>query len=478
MKEEIKVIRSLLESGRLSRKEALELLKAIEKSGEKEIWDTEIFDPWAFVITEQETFSLQRTLIDDIVKAEIERSELEILETIRLLRDDQRREQILHELSKRPSIPEDLGEGSLSEGITALHGLSPIPLLWAVEELKSLEKFKDFEVVREFSISEVLERLKEESVLPSAEARKGFRVPVEGVKGIVFYNTFPAAVECIGIDGDDVFLEATKISWASDEDDARAQAEEIEISFQREGESLWILDERLDHRMNRKSFLRMKLCVPKRIDLSIQNNRGGIHIEGIDGKILTRSLFGPIVAKDLNGELGFGTYVGDVTVSNATGKIYGKSLAGVIKLENTRGEVKIRNMAGLTSLHSVSGPITLLSSSGSFKLRDICTSDLELLTVKGDIELEGTLLPGGSYFVRSRDGNISLKLSPHSDVGLSARTEHGEVRLSLPSPIADMGYVEGLRNVAGANIRRGSGRLEAMSITGNITVELMDSGHL
>jgi len=472
MRQEVETLQQLMRNGKITHSDAVGLLKAMEEADEKEAWESGEFELTSFIASSD---TLHRTLLDDMISAELDRAKLEVLETLSLPPSHPERKELLEKLEATPiSRFETLEQGSLLWKLRKLREFKGVELFWAVNQLKTMEEFQDSVDLQNWAYEFLVSKSPFLETLVSAQsAAREILHESQAGETVVLHNSFPADIEMEGTEEKELKVQVTKRAWAESCSEAEAQAEKIDVAILREGDRIWVLDERLPDLQAGRTQLFFKLSLPKGVNARIFNASGNVRTKNTMGELSVSTFVGKVEVEHGSGDLHITTRRGDITIRDWKGaeartssSIKIESITGDVGLINCYGDVQIKSPAGQIDLKKVAGLLEARSIIGDIFLRDICTRDLKLSTADGKIDFEGTVLPGGGRTVHTRAGDIRVALTRHTDCGLSARSERGTVACSLSTLRAG----EQTEHLVWGNVRRGSGLMEIQSVSGNINI--------
>ena len=466
MRQEFETLQQLMRNGKITYSDAVGLLKAMEEADEKEAWRSGEFELTSFLAS---SGTFRRTLLDDMIRVELDRAKLEVMEILSLPHSHPDRKELLENLGAVPcSRFEPLEHGSLLCKLRKLKQYKNLELFGAIDGLKTMEEFQESVELQDWDYELVISQLRffEKLVSAQRQSAKEILQKIGTGETVILHNSLPATVEIEGTEEDRLRVQITKRAWAESRFQAEAQAEEIDVAILREGDRIWVLDERLPGLQSEITKMKFKLFLPTGVNARILNASGKIRTKNITGELTVTTFVSEIEVEDGSGDLHITTRRGDIAIRKWNGSIKTESVTGDVELKNCYADVQIKSPAGQIDLREVAGPLEARSIVGDIFLRDICTSNLKLSTADGKIDFEGTVLPSSSGFVHTRAGDIRMALTRHTDCGLTARSEKGTVACSLSTLRA----VEQTDNLVWGNVRRGSGVLEIKSVSGNIDI--------
>jgi len=121
---------------------------------------------------------------------------------------------------------------------------------------------------------------------------------------------------------------------------------------------------------------------------------------------------------------------GDIQVSNALGTIITKSAHGKQKFSYIVGSIDARGLIGDMDLARIRGSrLAARVHDGNIVGRKVHVRNLQLLTMKGNVELQANLILGGKYKISSFEGNIRVTFGNRVPMRIRARAPKGSVKL-------------------------------------------------
>jgi DUF4097 and DUF4098 domain-containing protein YvlB len=363
---------------------------------------------------------------------------------------------------------ESLEDDSLLCKLRKLKEFESVELFWAIEQLKTMEEFQESVELQNWASEPLISQLHFLGKLVSAQSQSAKEIFQEVRTGemVILHNSFPADIEIEGTEKEKLKVKVTKRAWAESRSEAEVQAEEIDVAILREGDRIWVLDERPPGLQSEITKMKLKLFLPKGINAKIFNASGKVRTKNTMGEVEVTTFVGEVKAERGSGDLQIITRRGDIAIREWNGPIKTRSITGDIGLKDCYADVQIKSPAGQIDLRSVAGSLEAQSIVGDIFLKDICTSNLKLSSADGKIDFEGTVLPGSSGSIHTRAGDIRMALTRHTDCGLTARSEKGTVACSLST----LRVGEQTDNLVWGNVRRGAGLLEIKSVSGNIDI--------
>ena len=181
----------------------------------------------------------------------------------------------------------------------------------------------------------------------------------------------------------------TVTGW--DRNEIRIQAEHstrtfVEIRRTREGQRI---DVQADSRRGPATIVDYVINVPRALALELDAMNADILVEGVSGDVEAEVMQGDVT---VNGGVA-------VKVSSATGKILVDGAKGGVEAETAADEIRLLNVTGDVTAESAGGDIVLVNSS---------SGSVDVGTIGGRVYYDGTLRTGGTYFLGTHGGNITV----------------------------------------------------------------------
>jgi DUF4097 and DUF4098 domain-containing protein YvlB len=176
-----------------------------------------------------------------------------------------------------------------------------------------------------------------------------------------------------------------------------------------------------------------------------------------------------ITIEGAQAEVSAETTRGDVVVRGGTGNITARSITGEVIVEGARGRVTASSVNEGVRIIGASGDITAESNNGSISLTQIRSQNVEVTSINGDIEFEGSAIDRGRFRFTTHDGNVTVAIPETSSVTFVIRTYEGRFSSSLDLSGPPRSEVRrGRRTVYTLN--KGTAEMEIETFNGSIRV--------
>ncbi len=212
-------------------------------------------------------------------------------------------------------------------------------------------------------------------------------------------NTFDGAIELHSWDKNEIEVEVEKRAME------QTLLDEIKVDTRQQGDTITVTvtgPSRMAHRgvtvgANISPTARLRVAVPRTININATSGDGSIHAEAIDGRIVLNTTDGSVTATRVGGEIQIRSGDGSIRIDHATGKL---------DLETTDGSIGID-----------AKPTVLRARTGDGSIRATIEPD----TVMGE-----------NWELTTSDGSVTVTLPGQFSAELDAETSDGIVRTNHP----------------------------------------------
>lgn len=226
----------------------------------------------------------------------------------------------------------------------------------------------------------------------SAREVKTFKVT--GLPELVV-DTFDGAIEVHSWDKNEIEIEIEKRAME------QSLLDEIKIDAQQQGDKVTLKvtgPSRMEHRgvtigVNISPTARLRVAVPRTVNLQAISGDGSIRAEAIEGRIVLNSADGTVVASRVGGDVQIRSGDGSIRIDHATGKL---------DLETEDGSIGIE-----------AAPTVLRARTGDGSIRAHIEPDAKM---------------ADNWEITTSDGSITLTLPSVFHAELDAETSDGAVR--------------------------------------------------
>lgn len=212
-------------------------------------------------------------------------------------------------------------------------------------------------------------------------------------------DTFDGSIELHSWDRNEIEVEIEKRAME------QGLLDEIKVDARQQGDRITIKvtgPSRLEHRgvtigVNISPTARLRVAVPRRINIAATSGDGSIRAESIDGRLVLNTHDGSVTGMRIGGDIQIRSGDGSIRLEHATGRI---------DLETTDGSI------GLDAK-----PTTLRARTGDGSIR-------------ANIEPDSVM--GENWELTTSDGSVSVTLPGQFSAELDAETSDGVVRANHP----------------------------------------------
>jgi DUF4097 and DUF4098 domain-containing protein YvlB len=262
--------------------------------------------------------------------------------------------------------------------------------------------------------------------------------------GKVFVGNISGDVVVRTWDKAEVRIEALKISQASSEEKAKANAGQVTIEIVREAGVLRI---ETKYPQQKKFWggdsinvsVDYKLWVPSAAGVEVKSISGDVDFEAAGGPVKARVVSGSVGLRKAGAGADLNTVSGELTLSEVVGDVFLKTVSGDIAVDGVKGSVEAESVSGDIELKGVSA-----------------ATGVNAKTVSGNVEYSGRIEPKGRYHLKSHSGDIRMALPADAAFEFEGETFSGVVdsdfKIEVTGKISQR-EVHGTINGGGAEVR-------------------------
>jgi hypothetical protein len=414
-------------------------------------------------------------MLNDIIWLEKSKYNKKLKDELRNLTGAKREELLGKIEALSPADPAQFAGNPLMVNIDYLRQQNVLDALSTLAAFKHLEDFSSCSALESFDLDRSKEILRQAAQQNAAVEE--FRLSLPMRKGDTVRLHGQNSVEIHQVEGDDLEVIGEKVCWADTEEEARKAVEDIEVWTFLEGNRVWIRDSRVQNLLG-WPMVNLKLFVPR--GAVVDNSPYPPNVAGFCDSVRVKNVEANVgvstahsfAAENVTGNLRVNAKSGNVSITNLDGRAEIEALCGDISVENSRADLEIRSVLGDVTCAHLSGACKAKLIQGSLTLTDTCTSNLNLSTKSGRITFDGVVMGGMSYDIKSENGDIEVSLDERSDCGLTAESEKGSVTCTL----FEDSVHRAAPNAIHLNVRRGSGGMHVMSMSGHIVIKSKQKG--
>ncbi|MBN1504550.1 MAG: DUF4097 family beta strand repeat protein [Candidatus Eisenbacteria bacterium] len=211
----------------------------------------------------------------------------------------------------------------------------------------------------------------------------------------------------------EVKIEAMKRSIAGSAEQAKKNADLVEIQVRREDGRLKIETEYPEGPIVLRKF---KVSIDYTLTVPV----------GADATVATVS--GDVVARDMAGFAELTTVSGDVRADNMKKGGEFRSVSGDIALNDIVGDVQAADVSGDIAVSGISGSLEVECVSGSIIARNLSGAESVNISVhSGEIEFDGDVDPDGRYSFKTHSGSVTVTLPADAEFDFECETFSGDI---------------------------------------------------
>ena len=284
-----------------------------------------------------------------------------------------------------------------------------------------------------------------EAMFPSFEvARRSSTYDLEGSRQVTIDNPFGNVA--VGSGGSQVTVESVAYTHARTRQAAAAKAAAFRVVKTRQADGPLTIAVIGDREVGHVT-IDLTVRVPADIALQVKAEAGNVQVADLRGPVTVGVGSGDVDARRLQGPADLSTESGNVVVGGAARGLVAHTGSGNLRLSDVSGDTSARSDSGNTEL-------TVLSS--------------RQITVRGRSgDMTVTVLQpfSGRLEARTESGNVGLSLAPGSDCHVSVVSRSGNAECTLP--LEDM--LRAGQAITG-RLGRGTGEVTVRTESGNATV--------
>lgn len=187
-----------------------------------------------------------------------------------------------------------------------------------------------------------------------------------------------------------------------------SEVEELEFTTDERASRVRVVLAR-EHRTRRVTGTDLEVRVPESSHVAVRTAAGGIEIVGVRGAIDLESV------------------AGDLEVHSNPRFTYARSVSGDIELRGTSKLVRAHTISGAITVRRAPGYLDVSSVSGDLRVTGLEVWEGKMTSVSGDLFFEGGFDSGGSFYLESNSGTVTLDLAAHVSADFEVTTFGGPV---------------------------------------------------
>jgi len=135
----------------------------------------------------------------------------------------------------------------------------------------------------------------------------------------------------------------------------------------------------------------------------------------------------------VQGEVSAETVRGDIVIRGGSGSITAKSIQGEVIVENAKGRITANSVNEAIRITGAVGEITAETTNGDILLSKVEAKLLDIATVNGDLQYEGSIPRGAQLKFVTHNGDITMIVPEDTNATFTVRLYNGEFQSNLPT---------------------------------------------
>ena len=184
-------------------------------------------------------------------------------------------------------------------------------------------------------------------------------------------------------------------------------------------------------------------------------------------QVRVKTISGSVTTLETGGSVDVETVSGRIEVVEAANGVKSKTISGGIYLDKIIGDADLESTSGEIIVDGIQGSVEANTVSGDIEINQISFADeLEVESIKGNMEIQGELSPGGIYEFNTISGKIRVALAPLSNFELQTNTMSGVIQCDFKLNAYSIYTRNKLQGVVG----NGGSSLKISSLSGDILI--------
>ncbi|HEX2166531.1 MAG TPA: DUF4097 family beta strand repeat-containing protein [Longimicrobiales bacterium] len=197
--------------------------------------------------------------------------------------------------------------------------------------------------------------------------------------------------------------------------------------------------------------------IPRSVTLEITVPRSySVAVDGLNIAVIVENLRGSAAIENVEGA---------IVVRGVTGDVKVESVSGSVTIENVRGALSVATVNQAIRITGSRGTIEAETVNGSIVMRRVDSADVEASTINGLVEYLGTVHDGGSYFLGTHNGRITMGIPAQANASVAVDTQNGRVQSEFAVRVGGNGQRD-----FSFTVGSGSARVELESYNGTINL--------
>ncbi len=241
--------------------------------------------------------------------------------------------------------------------------------------------------------------------------------------GKLIIDTARGSLEIRGTSSNRVDVTLYREFRSDDKQQASQALDDFDVKFSQNGDDVEIIAKyrnktpsRAENKIRNKLSIKYIVSVPGKYNVDLHTRGGSIHVEDLEGQVLTETSGGSLTFDTIDGPINGHTSGGSIKIGETLGDVDVDTSGGSIIIDNAQGNVDAKTSGGGIKVHEVSGTINAKSSGGS---------------ITAYISRE----PKSDCRLTTSGGSVTVYLNEGIGVHVNASTSGGRVYTDFPVTI-------------------------------------------
>ncbi len=260
-------------------------------------------------------------------------------------------------------------------------------------------------------------------------------------------------------------IEATRHAFGWSSADAEHALEDMAMQIRQAEGTIYVdTTEHAWFRFRRAPYIRFRIALPEQADFTVHSINGDIQVSDVRGDGMLETVNGNITLEDTHGSLIIQTTNGQLVIDDHQGRLDLTTTNGDVQISGSQNEtITARSMNADMLFDGSTGVLKASTVSGDVTIVNAHDTQLDIESVRGNLDISASLAPTVSQRLRSRSGDIALQISHPGDFQLSANTLSGTLENTL-----DLDQIEQTARSLSGILGEGNTSLSIMTDSGDI----------
>jgi len=287
----------------------------------------------------------------------------------------------------------------------------------------------------------------------SYEYSEHYEKDVKAGSSIQVFNRY-GNIDIVPSDKDRIVVDVTKTIIATNQKDADDLAKTFNYAIQDGDNGGYLIISNLNrdqHRVRGRRFkTTLRVAVPKRAALNIDNRNGNVELNGITGDQYVSNAFGRVSMNRITGDVKVDSrndtvtleeITGSVRISNEFSGVEVKKVSGSLEIKHHNGSVDVDDVKGETKISNAFGSVNAMNIHGGLTIDTRMTS-VDVTRADSDVNVDGQFQSvkldavRGSVTVNNRNGSVEVRYDQPPTRNARVTSQFGDVTMFVPSSSA------------------------------------------